>query len=137
MAAGDVAQTWIGTVERRFAMLAHASCDTKDANGTIVRYREAATESGQRRDGHAAARHGGGARIEGARASSSTTRMAAPQCGHTKVAEAVVVEACCVEIAGTSSGTCSNSRARARCSRRPAGEQAIVADPVEAAGKDV
>ena len=49
------------------------------------------------RDDHAAARNGGGARIDCPRANSSTTRMAAPQCGQTKVAEAVVVEACCVD----------------------------------------
>ena len=102
-----------------FVMGMPASIDVEAEHDAAVRYREAAMESGQRRDSHAAARNGGGARIDCARANTSTTRMAAPQCGQTKIAEAIVVEACCVEGA-SASGTCSSSRARARCSRRPA-----------------
>ena len=98
-------------------MAVSASLDGEAAHDAAVRYREVAMESGQGGDGHAAARSGGGARIDGARANSCTTRMAAPQCGQTKIAEAGVVEACRVV---TASGTCSSSRARARCCRRPA-----------------
>ena len=86
-----------------------ASHDLKAANGTIVRYRELATESGQSGDDHAATRNGGGARIDGARANSSTMRIAAPQCGQVKVA--VVMEACRGDAAVAASGTCNSSRA--------------------------
>jgi len=64
-------------------MSASASLDGETAHDAAVRYREMAMESGQSGEGHAAARNGGGARIDGARANSSTTRMAAPQCGQT------------------------------------------------------
>lgn len=66
LVAGDEVMTWSSSVEGRFVMPARASQDAGDAHATIVRYRDAATESGQERGGHATARKDGGARIDGA-----------------------------------------------------------------------
>lgn len=88
-----------------------ASVDVEAEYDAAVRYRSVAMESGQRLDGHAAVRNGGGARIDGARASSSTMRIVAPQCGQTKVGESVLAEACWRDGATTVGMTCSSSRA--------------------------
>src|SRR5205823_11339920 len=52
-------------------MAVSASLDGEAAHDAAVRYREVAMDSGQSRDGHAAARDGGGPRIDCPRAKAS------------------------------------------------------------------
>ena len=110
----------VGRAASRFMMALLASHEVSAAHDTVVRYRNLAMESGRRRDHHAAARNGGGPRIDCPRAKASTTRIAAPQCGQTKVGGTIVVEARLHDGASTAAVTFSSSRACARCSRRPA-----------------
>src|SRR5947199_10393070 len=83
----------VGTSASIFMMALLASHDVSAAHDTVVRYRNLAMESGRRRHHHAAARNGGGPRIDCPRAKASTTRIAAPQCGQTKVGGTTVVQA--------------------------------------------
>jgi len=55
---------------------------------------------------HAAARKGGGARIDCPRVKVSTTRMAAPQCGQMNVGGTIDVDVCGGDGASTAGVTC-------------------------------
>ena len=111
--------------------------------GETVRYRRWPIESGRSVGAanagvHAATRNVGGARIGARRAKISTTIIAAPQCGQTKVGGTVATGVSVAVGASIAAGTCSSSRAWARCcAAASVGEQAIVANAVEAAGQDV
>ena len=105
---GVVSMLAVGRAASRFMMALLASHDVSAAHDTVVRYRNLATESGRRRDHHAAARNGGGPRIDCPRAKASTTHIAAPQCGQAKVGGTIVVEARLHDGASTAAMTSSS-----------------------------